>query len=98
MIWAIGYRDDTSWIDIPGIVDAKGFVHSAGASPIPRLFFIGRPWQRNRASALVMGVGEDAALIADAIAKHMRSRPKPTPTPSSRKATADRRAQEASDR
>lgn len=98
VIWAIGYRDDTSWIDIPGIVDAKGFVHSAGASPIPRLFFIGRPWQRNRASALVMGVGEDAALIADAIAKHMRSRPKPTPTPSSRKATADRRAQEASDR
>ena len=71
-VWATGYRDDTDWIDIPGAVDAEGrFAHTAGVSPVPGLFFVGRTWQRNRASALIMGVGADAALIADAVMEHL---------------------------
>lgn len=74
VIWATGYRDDTSWLDI---ADAKtaddGFAHTAGISPVKGLYFVGRPWQRNRASALIMGVGEDAALIVQSIASTAQS-------------------------
>ncbi|MFC5039518.1 hypothetical protein [Tianweitania sediminis] len=64
VIWAVGYRDDTSWLDI---AEAKGpdgaFLHDAGISPVKGIYFVGRPWQRNRASALIMGAGSDAELI-----------------------------------
>jgi putative flavoprotein involved in K+ transport len=64
VIWATGYRDDSSWIDIPGAIGPTGgFLQTQGVSPIRNLYFIGRPWQRNRASALVMGAGSDAAAI-----------------------------------
>ncbi|MBB5278274.1 putative flavoprotein involved in K+ transport [Rhizobium rosettiformans] len=64
VIWAVGYQDDTSWLDI---AEAKGpdgaFLHEAGISPVKGIYFVGRPWQRNRASALIMGAGSDAELI-----------------------------------
>lgn len=64
VIWAVGYRDDTSWLDI---AEAKGsdgaFLHDAGISPVKGIYFVGRPWQRNRASGLIMGAGSDAELV-----------------------------------
>jgi putative flavoprotein involved in K+ transport len=69
VVWATGYRDDTAWVGIPGAVARDGsFAHREGVSPVPGLFFVGRPWQRNRASALVMGAGDDAGRIVQAIA------------------------------
>ncbi|HMM72377.1 MAG TPA: NAD(P)/FAD-dependent oxidoreductase [Rhodocyclaceae bacterium] len=68
VIWAIGYRDDTSWLDIPAAKTADGeFAHRAGISPVPGLYYVGRPWQRNRTSALIMGAGEDADMIVKSI-------------------------------
>lgn len=65
VIWALGYRDDSAWLDIAGALDADGtFRHYRGRSPVPGLYFVGRPWQRNRASGLITGVGADARLIA----------------------------------
>lgn len=76
VIWAIGYRDDASWLDIPDAkTDDGGFAHSAGVSPVKGLFFVGRPWQRNRASALIMGAGVDARLIVRQIASESRAIP-----------------------
>lgn len=70
VVWTAGYRDDASWVDIEGAADASGaFVHEAGVSPVPGLFFVGRPWQRNRASGLIMGVADDAAWIVARIAR-----------------------------
>ena len=64
VIWAVGYRDETEWVDIEDAVDAKtGFIHSEGVSPVKGLYFLGRPWQRNRSSALIMGAGPDAASV-----------------------------------
>jgi putative flavoprotein involved in K+ transport len=63
-VWATGYRDETDWVAIPEVKDARGFVQEGGVSPLPGLFFIGRSWQRNRGSALLTGVGADAELIA----------------------------------
>jgi putative flavoprotein involved in K+ transport len=71
IVWAIGYEDDASWVRIPEAVDATGaFVHERGASPVPGLYFVGRSWQTCRASALVCGVGDDAARTVMAVRHH----------------------------
>lgn len=68
VIWATGYRDNSDWVAIPEVKDARGtFIHHQGIAPLPRFYFIGRPWQRSRGSALLMGVGDDAAMIKDHI-------------------------------
>lgn len=70
VVWTTGYRDDSGWVDIPGVASADGtFLHRNGISPVPGLYFVGRPWQRNRASGLVMGAGRDAAWIVTRIAR-----------------------------
>jgi putative flavoprotein involved in K+ transport len=76
VIWATGYRDDTTWLAIP---EAKrpdgGVIETRGISPVPGLYFIGRSWQWTRGSALVLGVGKDAAYIADHSARSETARP-----------------------
>lgn len=68
VIWATGYVDDFAWIEIDGAIDGKGAaVHREGISPIEGLYFVGRPWQRNRASGLIAGVGDDAIFVVNAI-------------------------------
>ena len=68
VIWATGYRDDVSWMQIDEAVDATGrFIESKGASPVPGLFFVGRPWQMTQSSALVTGVGADAEVIVASV-------------------------------
>ena len=69
VIWAIGYRDNSAWVTMPEIKDAQGnFVQRQGLTALPNFYFIGRPWQRSRGSALVMGVGDDAERIKNQIA------------------------------
>ncbi len=71
VIWAIGYRDDSDWVAIPEIKDAHGnFIHQRGISPVRGLYFIGRPWQTSRASAIIHGVGRDAGMILNEIASN----------------------------
>jgi putative flavoprotein involved in K+ transport len=64
VIWAAGYRDDAGWLHVPGGADVnRAYVEDRGVSPIPGLFHVGRSWQTSRASALLCGVGADAARI-----------------------------------
>ncbi|HZG87915.1 NAD(P)/FAD-dependent oxidoreductase [Paenibacillus sp.] len=64
IIWATGFASDYGWIQIAGARDEGGKpLHFRGVSPIPGLYFLGLPWQRNRSSALLGGVGEDARYI-----------------------------------
>jgi putative flavoprotein involved in K+ transport len=57
VVWAIGYRDDSSWLGIPEAIDETGnYVEDRGVSSVPGLFHIGRSWQTSRASALLRGV------------------------------------------
>jgi len=70
VIWATGYKDDGKWVTIPEIKDASGgFVYQRGVSPVPGLYFMGRSWQWTRGSALLAGVGDDAAYVASRIAE-----------------------------
>jgi putative flavoprotein involved in K+ transport len=66
-----GFRPDYArWVDVPGALDAFGFpVHEACASTAaPGLWFAGVHFLRKRKSSLLIGVGEDAAIVADGIA------------------------------
>jgi putative flavoprotein involved in K+ transport len=68
VIWAMGYRDETSWLHIPEAVDGQGNCRvERGVSPVAGLFYIGRHWQQNRASGLLCGVGADAAALVDRV-------------------------------
>jgi len=71
VLFAGGFRPDYgSWVDVPGAFDDSGFpVHRDGASTVaPGLHFVGVHLLRSRKSALFLGAGEDAAVVADAIA------------------------------
>lgn len=64
IIWSTGFYSDYSWICIPGALDENGKpVHARGISPISGLYFLGLSWQYRRDSALIGGVGQDAAYL-----------------------------------
>ena len=67
ILWATGYRRAYPWLDVP-VLDAGGeLVHREGVTAAPGLFALGLRFQRTRKSHFLGGVGDDAALIADAI-------------------------------
>jgi putative flavoprotein involved in K+ transport len=68
IIWATGYKLDFGWVQIP-VFDELGYlVHQRGITAFPGLYFLGLHWLYKTKSALLYGVGEDAAFIASAIA------------------------------
>jgi putative flavoprotein involved in K+ transport len=71
LIWAGGYRPAyREWLPWPDAFDADGFpIHRNGQSlAVPGLHFVGVHFLRKRKSSLLIGVGEDAAIIAEEIA------------------------------
>jgi len=72
VIWATGYRDNSDWVTIGEIKDEQGnFVQHGGISTASHFYFIGRPWQRSRGSALITGVGRDSQYLAEHIVKNL---------------------------
>lgn len=67
VVWATGYRPDYSWLDVPGVVDAKGhLVHDGGVvTGSPGLYALALPVLRKRRSTFIAGIGADAAHVAD---------------------------------
>ena len=75
VIWATGYKDDSRWVAIPEVKDGHGgYADRRGVSPVPGLYFIGRSWQWTRGSALLHGVGDDAAYVVSRIAERIPGR------------------------
>jgi putative flavoprotein involved in K+ transport len=70
VIWATGYRLDYSWLQIPNVVHDGRVTHRRGVTDVPGLYFLGLSWQHTRGSALLGFVGEDAAHLAEHLAKH----------------------------
>jgi putative flavoprotein involved in K+ transport len=75
VVFTGGFRPDYSWTGWREAFDAQGFpLHREGASTVvPNLYFCGVHFLRKRKSSLLLGVGEDAAIVARTIA----GRPKP---------------------
>jgi putative flavoprotein involved in K+ transport len=71
VIFASGFRPDyDSWVRCPGAFDEFGFpVHQDGASTVADgLYFVGVHYLRKRRSSLLIGVGEDASIVAEQVA------------------------------
>jgi putative flavoprotein involved in K+ transport len=71
VVFAGGFRPDyDSWIRCPQCFNGHGFpIHHNGASTAaPGLYFLGVHYLRKRKSSLLVGVGEDAAIVAEDIA------------------------------
>jgi len=71
VVFTSGFRPDyESWVNCPGAFDELGFpFHENGASTaVPGLHFVGVHFLRKRKSSLLIGVGEDAAIVAGQIA------------------------------
>ncbi len=64
VIWATGFKSCYNWINIPFVCDEWGNpIQHRGLSNVDGLYFLGRPWQQKRDSALLTGVGEDAEYL-----------------------------------
>jgi putative flavoprotein involved in K+ transport len=71
VVFTSGFRPDyTSWVEFPEAFDDFGFpLNRDGASTaVAGLYFVGVHFLRKRKSALLIGVGEDAAIVARQIA------------------------------
>ena len=72
VVFTGGFRADyRSWLPWPDAFDDLGFpLQRDGASTaIPGLYFLGVHFLRKRKSALLLGVGEDATVVAGQIAR-----------------------------
>ena len=70
VIFTSGFRPDyTRWVRFPAF-DPDGFplTHDGSSTTVPGLCFCGVHFLRTRKSSLLFGVGEDAAIVARAIA------------------------------
>jgi putative flavoprotein involved in K+ transport len=68
-IFTSGFRPDyTRWIRLPAF-DAMGFplTDNGASTVVPGLYFCGVHFLRKRKSAVLFGVGEDAAIVAQSI-------------------------------
>jgi len=71
VVFTGGFRPDySSLVAIPGCFDELGYpIHVDGqSSRVPGLFFVGVHFLRKRKSAILYGVGEDAAIVAAGVA------------------------------
>ena len=67
VLWATGYRPQFDWVGLP-VFAADGYpIHQRGVTTTPGLFFLGLEWQHTAKSAIFLGIGEDAAYIAEKI-------------------------------
>ena len=69
VIWCTGFHLDFSWVE-PAVVDQYGFpLQDRGVvTSVPGLYFLGLPFLYSLSSALLGGVGRDAAHVVDHIA------------------------------
>jgi putative flavoprotein involved in K+ transport len=70
VIFTAGFRPDyESWFACPGAFDELGFpVHDeCESTAAPGLYFVGVHFLRKRKSSLLVGVGEDAAIVANKV-------------------------------
>ncbi len=74
VVFAGGFRPDyRSWLPWPEAFDELGFpIQRDGASTVvPGLHFVGVHFLRKRKSSLLVGVGEDAAIVAEHVAESL---------------------------
>ena len=65
IIWATGYTQDYSWLNVNALDDEGKPSHQRGVAKEPGIYFLGLPWQSRRGSSFIWGVWHDAKYLAD---------------------------------
>lgn len=68
VIWATGYVQDFSWLQVKAFDDNGKPKHHRGVSSEEGIYFLGLPWLSMRGSSFIWGVWEDAKYLAEHIA------------------------------
>ena len=63
VIWCTGFRQEFSWIDVPGACEDGLPVHERGVGSVPGLYFVGLMFQYAATSDVLPGVARDAKYI-----------------------------------
>lgn len=72
VVWATGYAQDFSWLEVDSLDENGRPKHVRGISEEPGLFFLGLPLQTARKSSFICGVWHDAKFVADHIETRSR--------------------------
>jgi putative flavoprotein involved in K+ transport len=67
VVWCTGYAYDYDWVHLPCFANGAP-LHQRGVSSRPGLYFLGLAWMHTFKSSVLLGVGADAAHLADHIA------------------------------
>ena len=68
VVWATGFASDWSFVDLP-LFDGTGYpMHRRGVTAVEDVYVLGLPWLHTWGSGRFVGVGCDAAFLADRIA------------------------------
>jgi putative flavoprotein involved in K+ transport len=79
IVWATGFRSDWSWVDLP-IFDGNNYpTHRRGVTTLANTYVLGLPWLYTWGSGRFVGVGRDAAYLADRIEEDLISAPASEP-------------------
>ncbi|OAI11008.1 FAD-dependent oxidoreductase [Methylomonas koyamae] len=71
IVWAIGFRPDYRWIQLP-VFDGRGYPQfDRGISNEEGLYFIGLPWLHTWGSGRFLGIADDAQYLADVIQRKL---------------------------
>jgi putative flavoprotein involved in K+ transport len=71
IVWCTGFQPDYRWIKLPVLAESGYPRHRRGvATDVNGLYFAGLRFQHRLTSSLIGGVGEDAAFIAEQIARN----------------------------
>jgi putative flavoprotein involved in K+ transport len=68
IIWATGFTQDFSWLQVNTFDDTGKPQHTRGVSKEPGIYFLGLPWLSMRGSSFIWGVWIDAQYLATQIA------------------------------
>lgn len=67
IVWATGFKNDYSWLEVDAFDERGRPNHSRGVSPELGVYFLGLPWLSRRGSSFIWGVWHDAKYLADHI-------------------------------
>jgi putative flavoprotein involved in K+ transport len=74
IIWAVGYRPDYKWLELP-ILDHKGMVrHEGGVVVASGIYLMGTQFMRRRKSTLIDGAGDDARDLSAHLESYLAGR------------------------
>lgn len=67
IVWAIGFRPNYRWIELP-VFDGRGYPQfDRGVTHVDGLYFIGLPWLHTWGSGRFLGIADDAHYLAGII-------------------------------